>query len=61
MERVSLDLSGPWPVSQKGNRYMLVAVDHFTKWAEAWPISDQKAQVVARVLVEHLVTKFGLT
>ena len=47
MERVSLDISGPWPVSQKGNRYIMVAMDHLSKWAEAWPIPDQEAKTVA--------------
>ena len=55
MERVLLDISGPWPVSQKGNRYILVVLDH----AEAWPIPDQEAQTVAWVLVEQFVAKFG--
>ena len=59
MERVSLDLSGPWPVSKNGNRYILVATDHFTKWSEAWAIPDQEAQTVAKTFVTQFVTRFG--
>ena len=58
MERVSLDISGHRPVSQKGHMYILVAIDHLTKWAEAWPFPDQEAQTMARVLGEQFVTKF---
>ena len=59
MERVSLDISGPWLVTQKGNRYVLVVVDHLTKLTEAWRIPDQEAKTVAGILVEQCVTKFG--
>ena len=59
METVALDISGPWPVSQSGNKYILVAVDHFTKWAEAWPIPDQEAKTVARVLVDQFISRHG--
>ena len=37
----------------------MVAVDHLTKWAEAWPIPDQEDQTLAQVLVEQFLTKFG--
>ena len=59
MERVALDISGPWPVSRNGNKYILVATDHFTKWSEAWAIPDQEAQTVAKTFVNQFVTRFG--
>ncbi len=59
METVALDISGPWPMSKSGNKYILVAVDHFTKWAEAWPIPDQEAKTVARVLVDQFISRHG--
>lgn len=37
MERVALDIMGPLPLSDKGNRYLLVIEDYFTKWTEAVP------------------------
>jgi hypothetical protein len=30
-----MDILGPFPVSKLGNRYIVVAVDYVTKWAEA--------------------------
>ena len=33
MERVALDISGPWPLSESGNRYILVVTDHLTRWS----------------------------
>lgn len=31
MERVRVDILGPFPVTDQGNRYILVAMDYFTK------------------------------
>ena len=59
MERIALDISGPWPVTRNGNKYILVATDHFTKWSEAWAIPDQEAQTVARVFVTQFVSRYG--
>jgi hypothetical protein len=41
-QRVHIDIVGSInPPSRKGNRYILVAQDAFTKWPEAWPIRNQ--------------------
>ena len=59
MERVALDIAGPWPLSENGNKYTLVVSDYFTKWAEAYPIPDQEAKTVAEVFVNQFVARFG--
>ena len=50
---LSVDLMGPFPESENGHRYILVAVDHFTKWSEAYPLPNQEAPTVARVLANE--------
>ena len=42
-----------------GSRYVLVAVDHFTKWAEAYRIPNQEAATVARKLVDEMFCRFS--
>ncbi|GBN12768.1 Retrovirus-related Pol polyprotein from transposon 297, partial [Araneus ventricosus] len=51
-ERMALDILGPFPVTTKGNRYVLVLMDYFTKWPEAIPIPDQEASTVAEELTD---------
>ena len=60
LERVALDVMGPLPVSDRGNRYILVIGDYFSKWKEAYAIPDQTAPTVARVVVEEFVARFGV-
>ena len=60
MERVAIDIAGPLPVSTSGNRYILVAMDYFAKWPEAYAIPNQEATTVAQVLVNEFFSRFGV-
>ena len=58
-ERVSVDITGPHPRSSKSKQYIMTLVDHFSKWAEAIPLSNHTAPTVARALMTHVFTRFG--
>ena len=60
MERVCIDLVGPFPVSNNGNRYALVVTDYFTKFVEIFPLPNQEASSVASVLVRDFFSKYGV-
>ena len=60
MERVAIDIMGPLPKSNKGNSYILVIGDYFSKWVDAIPIRNQKANTVAQKLVDQIVSIFGV-
>ena len=56
---ISNDITGPFPTSDSGNKYILVVVCGFSKWVEAFPIPNQEAETVARVLVRELFCRYG--
>ena len=60
MERVAMDIAGPFPVSASGNRYVLVVIDYFTKWPEVFPLPNQEAVTVAHALVNEFFSRFGV-
>ena len=43
MQIVSVDIMGPLPETQDGCRYVLVAINHFTRWAAVYAIKNQEA------------------
>lgn len=43
MDRVAVDIPDPFPSTPRGHRYVVVAMDYFTKWPEAVVVPDQEA------------------
>lgn len=60
MEEIAIDIMGPFPVSEKGNKYVLVVVDCFTKWMEAYPLPNIEASTVAETLLMEFFSRFGV-
>ena len=58
-DTLALDYLGPFPQTKKGNRYILVMTDTFTKYVEAIPVPNQKAEDCARVVVNDFVSRWG--
>ena len=59
MERISLDILGPLPVTDKGNKFVLVITDLYSKWTEAFGVPDQEAKTIANVFLNEFVCRFG--
>jgi len=58
-ERVSVDITGVHPRSSNDKQFILTLVDHFSKWAEATPLSNHTAPTVAKALMVHVFTRYG--
>ena len=59
-ERIAFDIIGPLAESTRGNRFILVIIDYFTKWVEASALSRHTAKIVANELFEKWITRFGV-
>jgi transposase InsO family protein len=59
MDRLSTDVLGPLPLTSRGNRYIVVVIDHFTRWVEIFPTSDQTAETTANVILNGVISRFG--
>ena len=59
-QRIAFDVIGPLPETQKGNRFILLVVDYFTKWVETFALPNHTAITVANCLVEGWICRFGI-
>lgn len=59
MERVHIDILGPFTPSDNNNVYILSMIDQFSKWIECAPLPEQTAQQVAEKFVDKFITTFG--
>ena len=59
MDRIFTDVLGPFPRSDNGNKLVLLVMDQFSKWVEAYPIPDQTAETVAHRIVYEFISRFG--
>ena len=60
-QRVSLDILGPIGKDTSGLKYLIVAVDHFTKWVEAEAYhSTPTAEEVNAFMMAHFFHKHGI-
>ena len=48
------------PVTPRGNRYVLVIQDHFTKYVNVYPMPDQTAPTVAMCIFKDYVREHGV-
>ncbi|XP_027343131.1 uncharacterized protein LOC113855699 [Abrus precatorius] len=48
------------PPSTKGHKYIIVAVDYFSKWAEAVPLKEVTQSDVVNFIDEYIIHRFGI-
>ena len=48
------------PTSAGGHGYIIVAIDYFTKWAEAMPTYVEDGKIVVLFLFNHINAIFGI-
>jgi hypothetical protein len=45
IKRIIIVTAGPFPESERGNRYLLIAMDYFTKWLKVYAMRQQPWQM----------------
>ena len=60
MFRWGIDFAGPLPITSRGNRYVLVCIEHCTKWVELIPLPSKASVYVARAFLENVISRYGV-
>ena len=53
---IGVDIIGPLTTTSQGNKYIVAATDHFSKWSIAEPIPDKSAKQVIKFLLRAVCT-----
>jgi transposase InsO family protein len=59
LERVHIDILGPFSPSDQNNVYVQSMIDQFTKWQECAALPDQMAKQVVQEFVRNFIATFG--
>jgi len=53
-----MDLVGPMPTSQGGNKFAVVAIKYFTRWIEAKPLATITSETIRKFFWHNIVCIF---
>jgi hypothetical protein len=57
---IGVDVMGPLPVTATGKRYIILAIDFFTKYMEGVAVEEADAQTVAQFLHSDIIARHGV-
>nr|KYP60035.1 hypothetical protein KK1_015482 [Cajanus cajan] len=55
-----MDILDPFPLAKGQVKFLLVAIDYFTKWIEVIPLAKITAENVHRFTWKNLICRYGL-
>jgi Integrase zinc binding domain/Integrase core domain len=59
-DHIGIDVMGPLPRTLTGKRYIIIAIDFFTKWPEAVAVEEADAQAVVKFLHQDIICRHGV-
>src|SRR6266540_3292655 len=59
-ERWGVDIVELLPITREGNRYIVVAMDYFSRWPEARSLKTVNVNKVVIFLYEEIICRFGV-
>src|SRR6266498_3205027 len=58
-QRIGIDIIEPLTIMKKGNRYIVTAMDYFTKWPIAKALKEATAKAVSKFIYQKIIYKHG--
>ena len=60
LERIQIEILRPLPETNRGNKFVAVVVDMYTKMSEAYALPDQEDATVAQAVMDNFVCLRGV-
>ena len=59
-QKWAIDIVGPFPDEPRRVKFLIMAIDYFTKWVEAKPLASITTSMVKKFIWEFIICRFGL-
>ena len=59
--QLGIDIIGPFLLGKKQLRFLIVAIDYFTKWVEAKPVTTIIEAKITSFVWKNIIYKFGVS
>ena len=59
-DRLGIEIMGPLPTTQNDNKYIMVVIDHFIKYSEAYALPSHTAIDVSDTIVTQFISIIGI-
>ncbi len=56
----TMDTTGPLLEITYGNKYVLVAIVHYSKWCETWLVKEHDVLIVVKFLEDDVIYRYGV-
>jgi len=58
-QRIKIDIVRPLTIMKKENKYIVIAMDYFTKWPIAKAIKETTVKTVSNFIYKKIICKYG--
>ncbi len=55
----SCDLTGELPQTFRGNVYIMIMIENFSKWVELVALSDKSSHSISQIFLQQVLSRFG--
>ncbi|XP_022031334.1 uncharacterized protein LOC110932298 [Helianthus annuus] len=59
-QKWAIDIIGPFPEGPGVVKYVVVAIDYFTKWIEARPLAKITGEQMRRFVLDNIICRYGV-
>jgi hypothetical protein len=57
--RGSCNLAGKLPQTSRGNVYIMIMIEHFSKWVELVALPDKSSHSTSQAFLQQVISRFG--
>jgi len=58
-QQIGIDIVRPLTITRRGNRYIVTAIDYFTKWPIAKALKEATAKAVSKFIYQKIICEYG--